>query len=314
MQKILLFVTGLILLCSCSQNSFDEDIPLISNSNHETNAVNTELMLVQVQIDSLNKDMFPEHIQSRGLRDFFKKFWAVTTCDAVGGMFGFLWGGPIGAAATATVCSGVAALTDSKNISIKDEATPKDKDLELIMMPMNSPQIALSSTLIPAKGTNVKATREDSIGYYHNKILLDLKNGSDSNTYTIDNIIDAVAANTSIIYDEPEDKIHHILNCNKSFFDDILKQNFAYQNQDETLHEIFNNWKFQYPEQSEKLSVLESFFEGVSNYEIGENDGKYLGKVLNIIDQSSMDEDTKRDIKNGIIVGNASYQLWNIQE
>lgn len=43
------------------------------------------------------------------------------------------------------------------------------------------------------------------------------------------------------------------------------------------------------------------------------NNGIYLEKVLNIIDTSNLNDDFKQDLRNGFIVGNASYQLWEEQ-
>lgn len=44
-----------------------------------------------------------------------------------------------------------------------------------------------------------------------------------------------------------------------------------------------------------------------------ENDGEYMNKVLDIIQNASLDDQTKQLLRNAVIVGNASYQLWNVQ-
>lgn len=315
MQKIVALFLGLtLLMCSCSQSVIDDDIALNDNVHSGNTINNVELLSIQNQIDSLNNQMFPEQVQSRGFKDFFKKIFTVAVSDAVGGMFGALWGGPCGAVAGAIVSSGVAALTPVENISIFSRATDDNGDLQLVMMPMNSKQIALTSSLVPVSETNTKVTKEDSIGYFHNKVLLDLNTSLEARAYTVDNIIDVVSVATADIYNEPKETIITELNSNKSFYEGILSNNIISQPQYTTLHDVFAAWKSQYPEQADKLSVLEVFFNGIVNLDIDENDGQYLEQVLKIVDESSLDEETKRDLRNGFIVGNASYQLWNVQE
>lgn len=41
---------------------------------------------------------------------------------------------------------------------------------------------------------------------------------------------------------------------------------------------------------------------------------EYMQKVLLIINNSSLDEELKQDLRNAFIIGNASYQLWNTEE
>ena len=67
------------------------------------------------------------------------------------------------------------------------------------------------------------------------------------------------------------------------------------------------------PQKKNELNLLESFLQGISKVDATMNNGIYLEKVLNIIDTSNLNDDFKQDLRNGFIVGNASYQLWEEQ-
>lgn len=110
---MLLLCVSAIVFCSCSSEEYSETSV---HNNNVSQADVVELSAVQLQIDSLNQNLFPNtaNYQTRGLGKFFKKFFAIVVCDAVGGMFGSLYGGPVGAASGAILASGVAAFTHTE--------------------------------------------------------------------------------------------------------------------------------------------------------------------------------------------------------
>ena len=61
-----------------------------------------------------------------------------------------------------------------------------------------------------------------------------------------------------------------------------------------------------------QINVIGSFIDGVSRISVDENDGTYAEKVLDLVDNANLSDDVKKQLRNGIIVGNASYQLWNL--
>lgn len=69
-----------------------------------------------------------------------------------------------------------------------------------------------------------------------------------------------------------------------------------------------------YPEKANEISVLKEFVYGLSNIDINETDTEYLQKILLLIDESEIDEISKKNLKSAVLVGNASYRLWNVQE
>jgi len=306
-----------VMFCSCSSEDFAETNTKEDNIISQVDV--SELSSIQQQIDSLNQEMFTSttNYQTRGLGKFFKKFLAVVVCDAVGGLFGNLCFGPCGAAAGAIAASGFAAIVPVENISFsRTRAVPNSNLSSLRLMPMNSETLALTPSLVPVQGTSTSGltTKEDSIGYYHNKVLLELNKSLSSEELTINSLVNQVAETTCENYGEPKEHVLGELNSNIGFYEDIMSKQYAVSDQFNSLHDVIQQWSVQYPNHSAKLSLLETFFEGISNLEVEENDGEYMEKVLLIIKNSSLDEELKQDLRNAFIVGNASYQLWNTEE
>lgn len=74
-----------------------------------------------------------------------------------------------------------------------------------------------------------------------------------------------------------------------------------------------DNLKKTYPNLRSKFSVVREFMSGLSNMDIDENDGNYAQKIIDLINNSNLDEDSKKELRNAIIIGNASYQLWTVE-
>lgn len=307
MKKILMLLlcVSAIVFCSCSSEEYSETSV---HNNNVSQADVVELSAVQLQIDSLNQNLFPNtaNYQTRGLGKFFKKFFAIVVCDAVGGMFGSLYGGPVGAASGAILASGVAAFTHTELHTSSNRSS---------LRAINTDTTALSPSVIPITVKNgTQPSKNDSIGYFHNKTLSELNYSMVSERKTIDNLTVKVAEATASNYNVAKDTIVTYLNTNSELFENIRNVKLYETSEDDNIHVLINKWKGLYPEQSGQFDVLESFFNGISNLEVSDNDGTYLNNVLNIIESSSLNPEVKENVRNAFIVGNASYQLWNTEE
>lgn len=315
MKKIIF--CALVFFTSCS--SVDPQISDVVNSKSvDCHSQAVEMLQLQSKVDSLNRTMFPvDNNQTRGLGNFFKKFFSVVLCDAVGGLFGNL-GGPCGAAAGAVMMSATAAFVPADNINfsnglLSSSSFIKDK-YNQTNSKVNLPNVSLKSSVVPKYDPRIKPGPLDSIGYYHNKALIELNNIANIDKVNVDTLIFTVAETTCRYYNKPKQEVVAYLNNNKDMFDEVLISKSLMAKDSTSLHSAINVWKEHYPEQSDKLNVLETFFEGISNLNVDENDGDYFNRVLELISTSSLDEDTKQSLRNAIIVGNASYQLWNTDE
>ncbi|WP_028897460.1 hypothetical protein [Prevotella sp. HUN102] len=317
MRKILLLIVLVFSLFAC--NSENEIVQVekstsgvVSNDNVQKIAVYN----VQSQIDSLNHTMFTtEYGQTRGFFKFLKKFLFVTVADAVGGMLGSMIT-PAGTVAGATVMSGLASGLVSRtsadkidmNIRLTRSANANNPE---IFMPMNPDSIALNN-LIPLKKDCSIPELSDSIGYNHNRILLELKAEATEEILDLDTMLTKIAQKTSKIYNVDEQIVLRDLQINRKIFDDVVSPEMDIEKMN-SLTDYLNAWNQKYPEKTDELSVLKTFFEGVAQLKVEENDGQYLSKILDLISNSSLNPEMKQNLRNAFVVGNASYQLWNTE-
>lgn len=313
MKKTFILSFALVcMLCSCSSSSDYVEEPIANNAVvDESNSLSS----VQAQIEALNQEMFTTTTSSvqprKSLRSFFRKFFAVVICDAAGGLVGSL-AGPAGAAAGAMLSSGLAAVTSPENIQYPMAKVASANTSAFASM--NSEAIALSKGIVPVDSTSQKASLNDSIGYYHNQLMLKMGNElvySDSiNKQIADNVITLTASNYSV----PLKEVSSYVESNKTFFDNITNKGLCSTDDVQSIEGIIKKWIALYPEYSSQFEVLQSFIEGVSNLDVDVNDGTYLNKVLGIINTSTLSDTMKQSLRNAFIVGNASYQLWNTGE
>ena len=314
MKQLFLLMFGLytFVFSSCSSDELStKNIPKTENTMQVDAVELTKLSSLQLQIDSLNQSMFPltNSTQTRGIGKFFKKFFSIVVCDAVGGLHGSFYGGPVGSVGGAILASSVAAFAP---VELSTNAVSSE---DISNRPVNSNSISLSPNVIPSEGVNSSLiTFNDSIGYLHNEALIELNQTLTSEERTIDKLALRVIELTSQNYDVSEDSLSNYFNANMEFYNNIISENLFESSEATTVHEVMSKWKDLYPEQSCQLDVLESFFNGIYNLEVDNNDGTYLNRVLEIIDSSSLNTTIKQNLRNAFIVGNASYQLWNTEE
>lgn len=157
-------------------------------------------------------------------------------------------------------------------------------------------------------------TREDSIGYYHNSVIVDLHNSLTSTDPSLDDLFAIVSDKTAVLYGVSKGAIKRDLTANRSLFESILNERLFDSTNATDMGAAARRWSVLYPEKESQIEVLQSFFEGLSNTDVVNNDGTYFNKVLKIVDTSRLDNINKRKLRNAVIVGNASYQLWTIKE
>ena len=314
-RNLILSIPFILASFSCSSSDMiDEGV---KNDTQVNNYVEQQIELSNInsQISALNENMFyANQPETRGLKKWFKKFIAIVVSDAVGGLFGNLYGGACGAICGAVTASAAAAFIPADNITVGKAP----KSIERVKIPsptMNSANVALSQTILPEKSASGGELQKiDSIGYYHNYIMLSIQPLEEAELVSVDDIIDNVSDLSAKEYGEQKQTLVDNLQANRSLFDNIIEKKMYSSEEYPDLHELMNEWKEMYPDQTDCLSVLETFFEGISNMEVEENDGEYLNKVLNIIENSSLSEEIRMNLRNAFIVGNASYQLWNTEE
>lgn len=302
----------LMSVCMFSCSSVDN---CTDNGNAE-NSQAVEYLKVYQQIDSLNQCAFvSESIQTRGkFLNWFKNVGAVVLADAIGGMFGWMCT-PIVAVSAGTVASGaIALLVGRDRIFNKGNRTgiaPMDTT-GMHFPPMNNPNFSLSHLVpsTPANGTF--PTLSDSIGYYHNCMLLEIQRDFGSTPITLDTLIYTVAQKTSTIYGVNADYLEETLRQKSDVYENACSEDMVSGNT-EDIHELVEKWILLYPEHESELRTLGIFLEGISGLDVEVNDGDYLSKALEVVNSSSLDEDVKFNLRNAFVIGNASNRLWNVE-
>ena len=293
MKKIIVILVAVIaaVFTSCS----NEQAGIITTSNNvvEENANVANFVALQDQISTFNDSLGINHQVTRG---FFSRLWKVICADAVGGLFGNRWGGPAGAVVGAAACSGGAALENStrafaeKKIDFRYEM---DTDLD---------------GLVPSSTNGSASNSEDSIGYFHNKALVNLKNSNklisihDMPVLLLDEVKNEIPQNTTFT---DKDSVQ----LNKTY------QEFVANEEKFTGNDISSYEKHLvdcYPSQSNEIKVICEFLKGITNIDAVDANS-YTSKILEMVENTQLPGNIKRNLRNGVIVGNASKKLWKLQ-
>lgn len=289
MRKFIITLVAVIatIFTSCSNEQASLITPSNSNEIVE-NAKIESLSVLQGKITMLNDSM---GITPKETRGFFSRLWKVICSDAVGGLFGNLWGGPAGAVVGAAACSGAVSIsvaTRSTNIS-EYEMNP---DL---------------NNLVPTPENGETPSFEDSIGYYHNKSLISLQSSNkpisirDMPILLMDEVKNEIPQNTTFTDNDS-------IQLNKTYQEFISnEQKYAGNDIDSYEKHLISC----YPNQKGEIQVICEFLKGITNIDAEDIDS-YSTKVLNLIDLSQLSGTVRQNLRNGVIVGKASKKLWKL--
>lgn len=306
-KKVLVvaIVTGMLSITSCSQ---DEN--LIQTEHQTVNQIENYAVLNQ-QLTDLNAETFGT---TRGwLGKFFKKVCAVIVCDAVGGLCGSLHGGVIGGIAGATVCSAAAVICPVDQITLFAKGGNLTRaasiDSEVVQLPIQSREVALNGVVIRTKE---EPTLADSVGYYHNLIVLNSDEHKTLTSRDVHVLAKDIYIESAKTFKVPEDELLSALDDSPEM-NTYLNEKLYSQKEDETLNEYCVRLKKFYPDLSKDIDVFETIMTGITNLE-GVEECEYVENVIEIINRSSISEIDKERLRNAAVIGFASSKLWDIKE
>lgn len=247
------------------------------------------------KIVSVNDSLMLHGTMSRG---WWNRFLRRIMADAVGAMFGNLYGGPAGAVIGAASFS-VAAVANEYEANGQPDITQcivRDVDLN-------------ANNYIPYTPNESTRNMLDSIGYYHNKAILEAY--SQNKTISKDDLPKVLLEEVKKDMPYASD-ISHIdtlaINTKYKRFIAIDKQ---YKG--ENLFEYTKHLNKNYPRNKVEINIISDFVEGLACAKLQECPSDYTEVVLKIIDESDIPAVTKQDLRNGVIVGYASSKLWKIK-
>lgn len=308
---LMLAIMGFVgMFSSCSQT----DIPEVEENVEIVKPASKGYVELTNQIKELNiNNMHASRLT--WWQKFKKRLIAVILADASGAMFGALVGqsaGPAGVPlcgiAGATACSAVAALWPSSNIEISTAYSRSAMSDEDVSIGVNEPNEALENTVCQLGSCPSFA---DSVGYYHNRILLEYYNNNTAPSEDVDSIIVGIYAEAANIFNVSPQTLYYDTStaaCLDPFFNNKLYQ----QDENMTMSNYCSRLKTYYPDHSSDIDVFEQIMEGILYIE-NIDETNYVERVIAYIQASDISQFHKECLINATLTGNASAKLWKIE-
>ncbi len=272
----------------------NEEVEATSTDNQVNEAAQkAELKKLQSDIAKLNKEWLEKHpvALTRGEQDYestdeIAKI-SITGADLAGAFIGSSFG------LHGAIIGGVAASV------IASWEKEKYGSCSSIQMDYSD-----ADDLVFNKGVSVETF--DSIGYFHNKIIMNI--GMENLLNASMDEIDELVLNSTIevlgVQDE-ELSIEYVRNNSCIAF---FKENIGRLNKAETPEEFCNILTENKDISREEVDVIKTYMEGLST--IDNTNGAYTKEVLRTIDESKLEPSIATELKSGVLVGNASQKLW----
>ena len=321
MKKLLfvLFTLSVIAFAACSNDDAYTETSGMDGTEVNDSAMqivqrNLELSKLQCSLQDYNAIYFGEQSpETRGwFKNFFKKALACLAtigADALGGVLGGVAGGItasgiVGGAIAFKVHRLVITPFGNTRASIGDSPFDVLNDSTLYL-----------SLVVPdgIYGEN------DSIGYYHNKVL----SGVFGNPVRLKAYSELSEQEQAQVLVTEMKKVPYLRDYYGKDIDDPEKVNIGINVADvimkiadevETEEEFFARLKDAGLTDENVISVMKEVLEGLGNLDVETDDGQYYQEVLNIIADSNLDDATKLRLSDGVIIGQASNRLWSLSD
>lgn len=315
MKKVLFMMISLLAISfySCSNDNVMEnnDGTELTGSTMRQVEENLKCMKLQSSVHDYNIQMFGEELtpQTRGWKDFFKKFkkiFVTVAADAVGGAVGGIAVGVVSSAAVgALVYSGAvdAEITPMRVSGLGGDSIPI----------FNGDGLGFGN-LVPEGGYLV-AEGLDSLGFYHNKVL---KRIFTQRINVKDFVVKSDEEKAEIVISEMV-KEPYIVEYYGNDINDLVKASEGIRLSDvimnaaeasETEEEFFDKLTASGCVDDNVMMVLREILSGLAKIDPEADDGTYYQAVLDIVNKSDVSDDVKRNVQAGTIIGQASNRLW----
>lgn len=283
---LFLFVLAFTMLFgSCAD---ENSLSTVKSFDSEVGVKTDSLALLQAKVQSLNEKMY---VNSSVTRGWFSRLFRRVLADAVGGLFGNLAGGPAGAVVGAASFSALCASFATEDQFQKEETQVR----------MNKVNFAMCD-LVPDDASD-EDMASDSLGYYHNAVLLDAYSEKV-----------AISEIPQVLLEEVKDSFPNLGSVSHKDSLQIVKAYDKFYSAeskytgDDDLNSYSEHLSNCYPDQKGEIAVITEFLNGL-NY-TGNSSKEYVNEVLDLVKQSGLSAEIKRNLRNAIIVGNASNRLW----
>lgn len=259
-----------------------------------------------------------EYQKSRGLtRSFggwFKKLLRVTYADAVGAVLGSNFG-PWGAVAGGVSASAL-VYCEEENMPSQFSFAPRRTYLEGYnpLPVLTDDNMNLGALIDVVLVSNIPACT-DSVGFYHNKILMYLSNHNllHINNNNTDSLTNAICEQAEEISENGKGTTTNSQLLQQLKFSQF-KSAYPSMAMLETFDEFVDEYVVLYPEIEDYLWFVWEYISILCDIEPEDNDGTYAEGVLEIISESQVSNTVKKCLGEAVITGYASSRLWNFDD
>lgn len=285
---------------------------------------NLELSKLQSNINSYNFNYIEkQNPNTRSIKNFFKNFFrkpwkliATIAADAVGGVFGGVAGG-----VTASGIVGCAVAFEVTKIAIvpmPNNIGPRHilgttGGINIPDSLLNSEEVIFGN-VVP-DNSYMECYANDSIGYYHNKILYEIfsDDAKLDEFMNMDKQAQAYAIveemkNTPYLRDTYGSALDNTTNINNGIV--IAEAVIELAETAETEDEFFDGLANLGITDANVIAVMKEVLNGLYNIDPTTDSGEYYQDVLEIVANSNLDINMKQKFADGIIIGQASNHLW----
>lgn len=297
MKKVLLIFVAImaIILSSCSNDLTNVTTPVTNNQEVTSNAELESLAKLQNNITILNDSIHQKHIETRGILSFFKWLKCIVVSDVTGALWGLKAKNLKLAVGGAVLCSAGTAVGEA--LGLVDSRALRGKN---IYMNDNLDNLVFQRP-------NKELSFQDSIGYFHNKLLL-------SSFETPNLSLDELPATTVKEFNNSISSVKLTDADTTKIFNEFYRfTNIQDQYTGNDFESYCNHLSKYYPEIKGEINVVAEFLNGLTEIKEDESQTEYVKKVLNLVETSDLSENLKQVVRNAVIVGNASKKLWDEQ-
>ena len=314
--------------CSNDDNILEPQESITAEVNDSVlQIVQQNLELSKLQYNIQNYNIKYTEVQAPNTRGFWKKFKsfisdhflgiiATVAADAVGGVFGGVAGG-----VTASGIVGCAVAFEVTKIAIvpmPNNIGPRHilgttGGINIPDSLLNSEEVIFGN-VVP-DNSYMECYANDSIGYYHNKILYEIfsDDAKLDEFMNMDKQAQAYAIveemkNTPYLRDTYGSALDNTTNINNGIV--IAEAVIELAETAETEDEFFDGLANLGITDANVIAVMKEVLNGLYNIDPTTDSGEYYQDVLEIVANSNLDINMKQKFADGIIIGQASNHLW----
>lgn len=283
-MKKLFFIVSIALattMFSCSNENEPEET---ASANVVTNtAIGMDNLQSRIAEISDSMQVIAPAAQTRGFWKWLKVFYA----DAAGAVLGTFYGGPIGTGIGAACASALCAAQNDYTID-NEKAFSELVDFKQIQI-----------------------SQADSVGLYHNLILQEINN-EDFKSLSIDSVQEKVAICAKAVTKANKISINDsdiIKNTTENTALNTIKNNISRINDAQDSKEMNAILCELFPKHTKELNIVKEYIDGLIKINESQR-SKYTELVLTETEHANITDEMKSSVKSGILVGNASSQLW----